>query len=167
MAFTPVEIRHVRLGRGVAGYKRHPVDRLLAEVADSFETVWRERADLAEKVERLEEDLVRYRELDQLLRTTLVSAERAAHEVKDQAQREADTILGEARVEARDITRRAEAERDLLLADARRIRALLRAALEAFPEESPPGQAQPEPEHRPGDTKEHLLEGFAEQDRAA
>jgi cell division initiation protein len=162
MAFTPVEIRHVRLGRGVAGYKRHPVDRLLTEVADSFEAVWRERADLTEKVERLEEDLVRYRELDQLLRTTLVSAERAAHQVKDQAKREAETIVAEARVEAREITRRAQAERDVLMADARRIRSLLRAALDALPEEAPP-----EPEQRPGDTKEHLVEGFAEQDRAA
>src|SRR4051794_35810448 len=162
MAFTPVEIRHVRLGRGVMGYKRHPVDGLLTEVADSFETVWRERADLTEKVERLEEDLVRSGEPDQLLRTTLVGAERAAHEVKDQASREAETIVAEARVEAREITRGAQAERDALPADARRIRSLLRAALDALPEEGPA-----EPVQRPGDTKEHLLEGFTEQDRAA
>ena len=44
----------------------------------SFEDVWRERADLADKVEQLEDDLVRYRELEGLLRTTLVSAEKAA-----------------------------------------------------------------------------------------
>src|SRR4051812_26270627 len=119
--FTPVEIRHVRPGRGLAGDKRSQVDRILIEIADSFEAVWRERADLADRVERLDEDLVRYRELDQLLRTTLVSAERAAHEVKDHAKREAETIVAEARVEAREITRRAHAERDSLLADARRI----------------------------------------------
>jgi cell division initiation protein len=150
MSFTPVEIRHVRLGRGMAGYKRAPVDRLLTEIADSFEAVWRERADLAEKVERLEEDLVRHRELDQLLRTTLVSAERAAHQVKDQANREAETILAEARVEAREITRQAHAERETLLADARRIRSLLRSALDAIPDAAPP-----EPGARSGDTKEH------------
>jgi cell division initiation protein len=154
MAFTPVEVRHVRLGRGFAGYKRRPVDRLLTEIADSFEAVWRERADVTEKLERSEEELVRYRELDQLLRTTLVSAERAAHEVRDQAKREADTIVAEARVEAREITRRAHNERDGLLADSRRIRALLRAALDAVPDE--PAPAGPEP--RPGDTKEHLIE---------
>ena len=29
MALTPVEIRHIRLGRGFRGYKRHSVDTLL------------------------------------------------------------------------------------------------------------------------------------------
>jgi cell division initiation protein len=132
MAFTPVEIRHVRLGRGALGYKRHPVDRVLAEVADSFETVWRERADLTEKVERLEEDLVRYRELDQLLRTTLVSAERAAGELKEQARREADLILGEAHAEARKVQRDAVAENERLVAESRKLRSALRMALETL-----------------------------------
>jgi cell division initiation protein len=115
----------------VGGYKRHAVDRLLAEIADSFEEVWRDRADLSERVDDLEADLVRYRELETLLRTTLVSAERAAHELKDQAKREAELLLEEARAEARGITREAWAERERLLGDTRRVRALLRAALEA------------------------------------
>lgn len=132
MAFTPVEIRHVKPSRSlVRGYDRGTVDRLLTEIADSFETVWRERADLSDKVERMEEEIVRYRELDSLLRTTLVTAERAAHEVKDHAKREAETMLGEARAEARAIVREAASERDALLAEARRIRALLEAALAA------------------------------------
>ena len=63
---------------------------LLEEITESFETVWRERADLADRVEQLEDELMRYRELEALLRTTLVSAERAAHELKEQAKREAD-----------------------------------------------------------------------------
>ena len=57
MAMTPVEIRHVQLGRSLRGYRRETVDRLLSEVADSFEDVWRERADLADRVEQLELDL--------------------------------------------------------------------------------------------------------------
>ena len=36
------------------GYKRHAVDQLLEEVADSFEDVWRERGELADSVEQLE-----------------------------------------------------------------------------------------------------------------
>ena len=50
MALTPVEIRHIRLGRGFRGYKRVGVDSLLVEIASSFEEVWRDRADLADKV---------------------------------------------------------------------------------------------------------------------
>jgi cell division initiation protein len=129
MAVTPVEIRHVGLARGFLGYRRAATDRLLDEIAESFEDVWRDRADLAERVEQLENDLVRYRELETLLRTTLVSAERAAGELKDQAKREADLIVSEAQAEGRAIMRHARAERDQLARDAQRVRALLSSAL--------------------------------------
>src|ERR671928_1972872 len=129
MALTPVELRHIRLGRGLLGYRRGPADRVLEEIASSFEEVWRDRADLADKVEQLESDLERFRELEALLRTTLVSAERTAAELKTQAMREAELIVEEARAEARLIVRQAAADNERLEADSARIRALLRAAL--------------------------------------
>jgi cell division initiation protein len=133
MALTPVEIKHIRIGRSLfGGYKRAAVDNVFEEIAQSFEDVWRDRADLADKVEHLEQELVRYRELEALLRTTLVSAERASQELKDQARREADLLLSEAHAEARTVTRRARAEREHLLNEGRRVRTLLRAALETL-----------------------------------
>ncbi len=140
MAYTPVEIRHVRLPRGLLGYRRRTVDKLLTDVSDSFETVWRDRADLSDRVEQLETDLVRYRELEQLLHTTLVSAERAAHELRDQARREAQTIVDEARAESRTITREARSEKELLATESRRLRTLLHAALDALDEADDDGE---------------------------
>ncbi len=134
MSYTPVEIRHVRLKRGLFGYRRNQVDHLLDGVIESFEGVWRERADYADKIELLEEELKRYRDLEALLRTTLVSAERASHELKDQARREAETIVAEANAEARMVTRKARTERERLATEARRLRLLLRAALDAVDE---------------------------------
>jgi cell division initiation protein len=134
MSYTPVEIRHVRLKRGLFGYRRSPVDEVLRDVADSYELVWRERADLADKVEQLEGELTRHRDLETLLRTTLTSAESAAHDLKDKAKREADLILSEAHVEARSVTHGAAAEHERLRAEIRRIRALLGAALDSVDE---------------------------------
>jgi cell division initiation protein len=134
MSYTPVEIRHVKLKRGLFGYGRSHVDRLLEEITESFETVWRERADHSDRVELLEGEIKRYRDLEALLRTTLVSAERAAHELKDHATREADTIVSEAQAEARTITRKARSERETLAVEARRLRLLLHAALDALDE---------------------------------
>ena len=134
MAFTPVEIRHVRLERGLLGYRRKSVSRLLEEITESFETVWRERADLADKIESLEGDLLRYREMEQLLHNSLVSAERSALELRDQAKREATVIVDEAHAEARAITREAAGVREQLLGEARRVRMLLHAALDAIDE---------------------------------
>jgi cell division initiation protein len=132
MALTPVEIRHLQPSVGFMGYKRGPTDRLLVEIAESFEDVWRERADLADKVESLDADLVRFRELEALLRTTLVSAERAAAEMKEQARREADLILGEAHAEARKIQHDAARENERLTAESRKLRGALRLALETL-----------------------------------
>ena len=134
MALTPVEIRHIKLGRALLGYKRASTDTVLEEIAQSFEDVWRERADLADRVEQLESDLVRYRELEALLRTTLVSAERASAELKEHAHREARLILDEAHAESRSILHGALAERERLDVESRRIRERLQLALAAVEE---------------------------------
>jgi cell division initiation protein len=131
MTITPVELHHINLKRGLLGYRRGTVDELIAEIADSFEEVWRQRADYADRIEQLESELSRHRDLESLLRTTLVSAEKSAHELKDQAKREAALVVGEAHAEARSVTREAAAERERLLAETRKIRALLAAALDA------------------------------------
>jgi cell division initiation protein len=135
MSLTPVEIRHVQLRRRPFGYERKAVDRLLEEIAVSFETVWRERADLGDEVEDLESELARHREIEGTLRSTLLSAERLADDVRGQAHREADVIIAEARARARDVTSGAEAERERIAAEIRRLRSLqaeLRADYRAF-----------------------------------
>jgi cell division initiation protein len=143
MALTPVEIRHMTPPRTVfRGYKAAPTEKLLEEIATSFEDVWRERADLADKVEQLESDLVRFRELESLLRTTLVSAEQASVQMRDQARREADLILGEAHAEARAVQRRAIAENERLGRESRRLRAQLTDALAALDDEEPAAAAE-------------------------
>jgi cell division initiation protein len=134
MALTPVEIRHIKLSRSLFGYSRGVIDKLLEDIVDSFEQVWRERADLADKIERVEEDLVRYRELETLLRTTLVSAERASQELKEQTRRETQVLLDEAHAEARRVRREAVADLERMRTEARRIRSLLGAALATLDE---------------------------------
>ena len=129
MGLTPVEIRHVPIGRGFWGYRRGAVERLLDDVADSFEDVWRERADFADRIEHLEEELQRHRELETLLRKTLVSAEAAAQEQREGARRDAERIVAEAHAEARRVSFAASAERERLQTDVRRLRDLLRSAL--------------------------------------
>jgi len=131
MALTPVEIRHMTPGRSLFGYNAGATERLLDEIASSFEDVWRERADLADKIETLEADLVRYKELENLLRTTLISAERASAELKEQARREAELILTEAHAEARAVQREALSENERLARESRVIRERLQAALSA------------------------------------
>ena len=163
MAYTPVELRHVNLKKGMLGYKKGAVDELLSDVAESFEDVWRERADLADRVEQLEAELVHHREREALLSNTLIAAERAASEAREDAQRKAEQLVAEAHAEARSITRTAISERERLLAEVRRIRSLLRAALdvveegdraEAAPAKQEEGEKQESWPARADDTRE-------------
>jgi len=145
MALTPVEIRHIRLRKAFFGYHAKQTDDLLADVVTSFEDVWRDRADVADKVEQLEGELVRYRELEQLLRTTLISAERASQQMTDQTRRESETVLAEARTAAREIVHDAMSERERLYAEVNRIRAQLGAVLATIgdvPPEREPASAE-------------------------
>src|SRR6188472_4763803 len=134
MSLTPVEVRHLDLRRGLFGYRRSSVERAIEDVADSFETVWRERADLGERVHVLEGEVARHVELETLLRSTLVSAERAAQDMKEHARREADVIVQEAGAEGRRLIRDAIAEKEQLLAETRRVRSIMRSALDVLAE---------------------------------
>jgi cell division initiation protein len=151
MPLTPVEVRHLSLRRGLFGYRRSDVNREIEDVADSFEEVWRERAELTERVHTLETEVARHVELEALLRSTLVSAERAAHDMKEQARREAEVTVAEASAEGRKLIRDAIAEKERLVSESRRIESILRAALEVVTE-GKSDEARPqreEPVHRP------------------
>lgn len=135
MSLTPAEVRHLDLRRGLFGYRRSHVHRAIDEIADSFEAVWRERAELGERVHELEGEVARHAELEALLRSTLVSAERAGQDMKEQARREADLIVSEAGAEGRKLIRDAISEKEHLLAETRRMRSILQAALEVISED--------------------------------
>jgi cell division initiation protein len=156
MRYTPVELRHIRVGRALLGYKRHEIDKLLEDVAESFEEVWSERGELADKLEDLEKLLSDVKERESLLAATLVSAERAASDAREQAKKEAELIIAEAHQEARSVSRGAQGERDRLFSEVRRIETLLRAALGMVEESKNEQPAPDEPEEWPKreDTRE-------------
>jgi cell division initiation protein len=129
MSYTPVELRHVSVRRRLLGYDPRSVQQILDDVADSFETVWSDRGELADRVEELEGEVEELKGREHTLSNTLLAAERAANELREQAKREAEVILTEARGEARSVLRDARDERERLLVDTRRIETLLRSAL--------------------------------------
>jgi cell division initiation protein len=111
MALTPAEIRHVPLKRGLFGYRRADIDDLLDEVVDSFTACWQERVDLRDRIDELEAEVRKTREMEDLLRRTLISAEKNAADQKEAARREAQQIIREAEQEAREILGEAHHQR--------------------------------------------------------
>lgn len=96
MSITPAELRHVRFEKVRKGYDTDAVDRAMENVADSIEALLHERHELHERITQLEADTLRLRESQGSLAETLTLAERAANELRAEAQAEADKILAAA-----------------------------------------------------------------------
>ena len=96
MSITPAELRHVRFAQVRKGYDTEAVDRALESVADSIEELLHERHEIVERVRQLEAEVERYRDVEGTLSQTLTLAEKAAEELKAEAQAEANRIIGEA-----------------------------------------------------------------------
>ena len=107
---------------GIFGYRRSDVDSLLDEATSAYESVWRERADLDDRVHALEQELDRHRETEAAMREALVSAEKAADERRSQAAREAELTVREAETRAREIPHGAYAERERVRQETDRLR---------------------------------------------
>lgn len=111
MALVPAEIRNAALGRTLLGYRRGEVDELLERLADAHQELWQERVDLRERVDALEAEVQRHRDMEELLRRTLVSAEKHAADQKEAARQEAQRIVREAEQEGREILGEAHHQR--------------------------------------------------------
>jgi cell division initiation protein len=122
MSIAPVELRHLRFPRRLFGYRRRSVTDQLERIADAYGEVWRERADLQDRVEELDGELARHRELEEMLRKTLVSAERSVDAMRSQARHTAEQIVREAEARAREIIGEAHAERERVRRDLHRLR---------------------------------------------
>lgn len=111
MKLTPLDIRHKDFKRGMRGYVDTEVDTFLDEIADEFERLFKENIELSERCEGLQEKIDHYRSLEDTLQKTLVSAQRSAEELKMNAQKEAQLILHEAELKARQMVNESYADK--------------------------------------------------------
>jgi cell division septum initiation protein DivIVA len=105
---SPAEIKQQQLREKRGAYEREDVDGLLDNVVGSYQHVWLERDRLKARVEELEKEMANTKELEQLLRDGLASAQRAAEQVKEEAEQQVSGLVDKAKEEA-----------EALLADAR------------------------------------------------
>ncbi len=111
MKLTPLDIRHKEFKRGMRGYADVEVDEFLDEVADEFERIFKENIDLRERLEVLEDQVAGYKRIEETLQKTLISAQASADELKQNSTREAQLIVHEAELQARQLVNEAYTER--------------------------------------------------------
>jgi DivIVA domain-containing protein len=97
---TPLDVRRYEFGRSLRGYDPERVDQFREQVAEELDRLGRLNADLEAKARGFHEQLKTFRERDKAINEALVSAQQLRSEMKEQAEKESELILREARAEA-------------------------------------------------------------------
>ena len=97
---TPLDVRRYDFRTALRGYDREHVDQFREQVATELERLGRISADLETKARGFHEQLKSFRERDKAINEALISAQQLRAEMKEQAERESELILREARAEA-------------------------------------------------------------------
>ena len=92
MKVTPLDLRQQRFKTVMRGYDRGEVQAFLLEVSDDYENALRENDKLRQDVAKLEAVLGEHRGQERNLRNTLLTAQKLADEIKENAQTEAGLI---------------------------------------------------------------------------
>ncbi|MDD5899458.1 MAG: DivIVA domain-containing protein [Lachnospiraceae bacterium] len=93
---TPIEIQNKVFKSGGLGYDKKDVDSFMQELLDSYEVLYRERMEMKDRINVLNEGLQYYKTIEKTLQKALVLAERTAEETKGTAMKNALVIEQEA-----------------------------------------------------------------------
>jgi len=112
MKITPIDIQQQQFkGKMIGGLDPEDVDAFLQTVAGEMENLIRENNELKEQQARHSKEITEFSEKEKDLREAMLSAQRVIDEMKQNAQKEASLIVGEAELKAERIV--ADAERQL------------------------------------------------------
>jgi cell division initiation protein len=100
---TPLDIRRKEFKRSMRGYSDEEVDVFLDEVADEFERLFQENMELQDRMQRLEEQIAGHVQIKDALEKTLIAAQMQSDEMRANARKESELILGDAELKARHI----------------------------------------------------------------
>ncbi len=131
MRLNPLDIRQqqftVKMFRGLDPQE---VDAFLEGVADDYETVLRENALLKEQLGGHEERARGVTETEKTLKDTLVTTQRLADEMKENAKREAQVILRETSLSGEKLMEEARAEEAKLRTEIKALKRVRRQLVE-------------------------------------
>ena len=107
---TPLDVRRYEFATSMRGYEKARVDQFREQLADELERLTRVNQELDTKAKGLAEQLKAFRDRDKALNDALVSAQQLRAEIREQADRESQLILREARAEGDKLLDQTRAE---------------------------------------------------------
>jgi cell division initiation protein len=135
MKISPMDIQRQTFTQKFRGFDREEVRTYLALVAEEVAALQREHDSLAQKVQSLQYVVDEAKEREVILKNTLLTAQKASEEIRENARKQAESQVKEAELQADRLvelaqSRAHEVERGIL--DLRGHRAALRTDIRAF-----------------------------------
>ncbi|AHV98364.1 DivIVA domain-containing protein [Paenibacillus sp. 7124] len=96
MPLTPLDIHNKEFARRLRGYDEDEVNEFLDQVIKDYESVIRENKELSNQLLTLQERLDHFTNIEDTLSKTIIVAQEAADEVKNNAKKESQLIIKEA-----------------------------------------------------------------------
>ncbi|HOV78467.1 MAG TPA: DivIVA domain-containing protein [Bacillota bacterium] len=117
---TPLDIQRKEFRKAFRGYSEEDVDSFLDRVIQDYENLLRENHELKEKLALADQQMGRYREIEEVLKNTMIIAQKNADELRQNTEREIRVLMDQARIEAEQLSREAEQEATAVLQEAKR-----------------------------------------------
>lgn len=111
---TPQDLRSQQFGRAFRGYDPREVDEALRRAADELDTLRRDQVKLEERIRSMTEQLQSFQERERAMNEALVAAQQLRTESRSAAEREAESVMAQARGEATLLLQQAEGEERLV-----------------------------------------------------
>lgn len=124
MRMTPLDVQSHVFRRRLTGFDPAEVESFLRMVAEDYEGLVREAESQRDRILRLESRVEELVGNESLLKETLVTAQSLSEELRRNAARESDVILGEAEVRAEKILDASHRRAAQLAEDIREMRSL-------------------------------------------
>lgn len=100
---TPMDIENKEFKKGFRGYNEDEVDEFLDAVKEDFENLYKENLDLKEKLKLYQDQVSRYKSIEDTLNATLITAQTAAEDTCTAANKKARIIVEEAELKSKQI----------------------------------------------------------------
>lgn len=132
MKLTPLDIARRDFGLAFRGYNRGEVDEFLANVQEEFERIYKENNGLREEVVTLSRQVEQYHAMEDLLKNSILLAQKVAEDIRANAQKEAELVLGQARADRQKNMEEANRELEQIRSLSLRIRIEMQSFLQLY-----------------------------------
>lgn len=112
---TPIEIRQQSFKKAMRGFDREEVRAFLQALSQEWEQQLADHRALKEELERIKASYATLKEVEDMLHKTLMQAEQSARDTLENARQKADLKIREAEIRSREIVRKGQDDRNLLL----------------------------------------------------